>query len=226
MLGDFGITNTMECLIPDILFTLLGHKSEVLQCIVDKDSNFVDDEFIILNTEHRSLLKRFLNLAEEYQKSNAVIVSSNRLESINKDPDLDKRGIYFEAFVDGMSTALRPYRKCIHDIERDLSNDKGNGCLLTETLRKVEHYKPLIVAVNDILEQIELSRLHGGQILNLIHEVVSTKFIDDKVQLSLIFKQCLQVTIQLRKQYYRICPNVYLRNIKINYLFIYLVQII
>jgi len=187
----------MECLIPDILFTMLGHKSELLQYIVDNDSNFVDDEFIILNTEDRLLLKLFLNLAEEYQKLNAVIVSSNRLESIHKDPDLNKRGIYFEAFVDGMFTALRPYRKCISDIDRDLSNHKENKCLLAETLRKVERYKPLIVVMNNILEQIELSRLHGGQILNLVYEEVGMKFIDDKVQLSVIFKQCLQVTIRL-----------------------------
>lgn len=185
----------MECLIPDILFTLLGHKSEVLQCIVDNDTNFTDDEYFILRTEDRQLLKCFLNLAEEYKKLNTIIASHKRLESINRKPDDDQRGIYFEAFVDGMFLALQPYRKCIYDIEKELSNNQKNKCFLAETLRKVERYKPLIVAINDILEQIELSRLYGGQILNLLHEVVTMKFIDDKVQLSLIFKQCLQVKV-------------------------------
>jgi len=187
----------MESLIPDILFTLLGHKSELLQCIVDNDSNFVDDEFIILNTEDRRVLKLFLNLAEEYQKLNAVIVLIKQLENIDENPDHVNRGIYFNAFVNGMFSALHPYRKCISDIEKDLSNHKENRCLLAETLRKVERYKPLIVTMNNILEQIELSRLHGGQILNLMYDEVSMKFIDDKVQLTIIFKQCLQVTIQL-----------------------------
>lgn len=206
VISDCGVINTMECLIPDILFTLLGHKSEVLQSIIDNDSNFVDDEFIILNTEDRRLLKYFLNLAEEYQKLNTVIVSRNRLENIHKNPDLNKQGIYFEAFVDGMFIALRPYRKCINDIEKDLSNNKENKCLLAETLRKVEQYKPLIVTMNNILEQIELSNLRGGQILNLTYEVVGMKFIDDKVQLLQIFKQCLQVImIQLK----RILLNVF-----------------
>lgn len=185
----------MECLIPDILFTLLGHKSEVLQCIVDNDTNFIDDEYFILSTEDRQLLKCFLSLAEEYQKLNTIIMSHKRLEGIHRKPDDNKRGIYFEAFVDGMFLALQSYRKCVNDIEKELSNNKGNKCLLAEILRKVEQYKPLIVAINDILEQIELSRLYGGQILNLLYEVVTTKFIDNKVQLSLIFKQCLQVKV-------------------------------
>ncbi|KAF0755697.1 gamma-tubulin complex component 4 [Aphis craccivora] len=185
----------MECLIPDILFTLLGHKSEVLQCIVDNDSNFTDDEYIILNTEDRQLLKSFLHLAEEYQKLNTVIISFNRLESIYRESESNRRGLYFEAFVNGMLIALKPYRNCINDIEKDLSNNKENKCLLAETLRKVEQHKPLIIAIINILDQIELSQLYGGQILNLMHEVVSMKFTDDKVQLSLIFKQCLQVLI-------------------------------
>ncbi|XP_060869690.1 gamma-tubulin complex component 4 [Metopolophium dirhodum] len=185
----------MECLIPDILFTLLGHKSEILQCIVDNDSNFTDDEYIILNTEDKRLLKCFLNLAEEYQKLNTVIVSFNRLQSIYIESESNRQGLYFEAFVNGMLTALKPYRDCINDIENNLSNNKENKCLLTETLRKVEQHKPLIVAVNNILDQIELSQLHGGQILNLTYEVVCMEFLDNKVQLSLIFNQCLQVLI-------------------------------
>jgi len=185
----------MECLIPDILFTLLGHKSEVLQCIVDNDSNFTDDKYIIINTEDRQLLKCFLHLAEEYQKLNTIIKSFNRLESIYRESESNRRGLYFEAFVNGIIIALQPYRNCINDIEKDLSNNTENKCLLAETLRKVEQHKPLIVAVNNILDQIELSQLHGGQILNLIHEVVCMKFMDDKVQLSLIFKQCLQVIL-------------------------------
>lgn len=190
-----GITTTMECLIPDILFTLLGHKSEILQCIVDNDSNFTDDEYIILNTEDKQLLKCFLQLAEEYQKLNTVIISCNRLQNVYTESESNRRGLYFEAFVNGMLIALRPYRNCINDIEKDLSNNKENKCLLAETLRKVEQHKPLIVAVNNILDQIELSQLHGGQILNLIHEVVCMEFLDKKVQLSLIFNQCLQVLI-------------------------------
>lgn len=190
----------MECLIPDILFTLLGHKSDVLQSIVDNENYFNDDEYFIVNTEDRRLLKCFLNLAEEYQKLNTIIMSKSRLASIYKKPHLHIPGIYFEAFVDGMVIALQPYRKCINDIERDIANNKENRCLLAEILRKVEQYKPLIVAINDILEQIQFTHLHGGQILNLMYEVVSTKFMDDKVQLSLIFKQCLQVTIYLLKK--------------------------
>lgn len=188
-------TNTMESLMPDILFTLLGHKSEVLQSIVDNDYKYNTDENLIVNTEDRHLLKRFLNVAEEYQKLNTIITSYNRLENIHRKPDLNKRGMYFEAFVNGMFIALQPYRKCISDIEKELSNNKQNKCLLAETLKKVEHYKPLIVVINNILENIELSRLHGGQILNLIHEEVTMKFIDDKVQLTFIFKQCLQVKL-------------------------------
>jgi len=183
----------MECLIPDILFTLLGHKSEVLHHIVDNDSNFTDDEVIILNTEDRRLLKCFLNLAEEYQKLNVVIRSCSRLQSIDRESDCNKQGIYFEAFVDGMFVALQPYRKCVTDIEKELSFNKENRCLLAETLRKVEQHKPLIIAINGILEQIELSRLHGGQILNLLYEAVCLNFTNEKIQLSLIFKQCLQV---------------------------------
>ncbi|CAI6347093.1 unnamed protein product [Macrosiphum euphorbiae] len=185
----------MESLIPDILFTLLGHKSEILQCIVDNDSNFTDDEYIILNTEDKRLLKCFLHLAEEYQKLNTVIVSFNRLQSIYKESESNRQGLYFEAFVNGMLIALKPYRDCINEIEKNLSNNKENKCLLTETLRKVEQHKPLIVAVNNILDQIELSQLHGGQILNLVYEVVCMEFLDNKVQLSLIFNQCLQVLI-------------------------------
>lgn len=185
----------MECLIPDILFTLLGHKSEILQCIVDNDSNFTDDEYIILNTEDKQLLKYFLHLAEEYQKLNNVIVSFNRLQSIYKESESNRHGLYFEAFVNGMLIALKPYRDCINDIENNLSNNKENKCLLAETLRKVEQHKPLIVAVNNILDQIELSQLHGGQILNLIYEIVSMEFLDNKIQLSLIFNQCLQVIL-------------------------------
>lgn len=190
----------MECLIPDILFTLLGHKSDVLQSIVDNENYFNDDEYFIVNTEDRRLLKCFLNLAEEYQNLNTIIMSKSRLASIYKKPHLHTPGIYFEAFVDGMVIALQPYRKCINDIERDIANNKENRCLLAEILRKVEQYKPLIVAIKDILEQIQFTHLHGGQILNLMYEVVSTKFMDDKVQLSLIFKQCLQVTIYLLKK--------------------------
>lgn len=195
VIAVYNIINTMECLIPDILFTLLGHKSEILQCIVDNDSNFTDDEFMILNTEDKQLLTCFLNLAEEYQKLNTVIVSFNRLQSIYTVSESNRRGLYFEAFVNGMLVALKPYRNCINDIEKDLSINKKNKCLLTETLRKVEQHKPLIVAVNNILDQIELSQLHGGQILNLIHEVVCMEFLDNKNQLSLIFKQCLQVIL-------------------------------
>ncbi|VVC33563.1 Gamma-tubulin complex component protein [Cinara cedri] len=185
----------MESLIPDILFTLLGHKSEVLKCIVENDSMFSDDESIIVNSGDRQLLTFFLNLAEEYQKLNTILVSYNRLESIYKESNVSKRGMYFEAFVDGTIIALQSYRKCVTDIEKDLLNNKDNKCLLTEILRKVEQHKPLIVSINNILEQIELSQLHGGQILNLIYEVVTMTFMDDKVQLSLIFKQCLQVLI-------------------------------
>lgn len=192
----------MESLIPDILFALLGHKSDVLQSIVDNDSHFIDDDLIILNTEDRRLLKCFLDLAEEYQKLNTIIVSFNRLESINKKTDINYRGLYFEAFVDGMMIALQPYRKCITSIEKDISINKENKCLLAETLRKVERHKPLIVAMNDILEQIEFSHLHGGQILNLIYEVVCMKFIDDKVELSFIFKQCLQVRLKIKKIFF------------------------
>lgn len=187
----------MESLIPDILFTLLGHKSEVLQSIVENDSNFADDEYIILGVEDRKLLKCFLNLAEEYQKLNTIIKSYKRLANIDKEPDFNNRGIYFEAFVDGMLIALQPYRKCVADIEKDLSNNKKNKCLLAETLRKVEQHKPLIIAINNILEQIELSQLHGGQILNLMYDAVVMKFTDEKEQLSLIFKQCLQVKFKL-----------------------------
>jgi len=183
----------MENLIPDILFALLGHKSEVLQCIVENDSNFTDDEYLFLDTEERQLLKCFLNLAEEYHNLNTIIKSCNRLVSIDREPDFKKQGIYFEAFVDGLCIALQPYRKCICDIQNELSIKKKNHCLLAEILRKVEKYKPLIVAINSILEQIEFSQLHGGQILNRIHGVVSLKFMDEKVQLSQIFKQCLQV---------------------------------
>lgn len=185
----------MECLIPDILFTLLGHKSEVLQSIVDNDSMFNEDDYAIINTGDRQLLTFFLNLAEEYQKLNTIIVSHRRLENIYKESNINKRGVYFEAFVDGIIIALQSYRKCIIDIEKDLINNKENKSLLAEILRKVEQHKPLIVGINDILEQIELSQLHGAQILNLIYEVVTMKFMDDKVQLSLIFKQCLQVDI-------------------------------
>lgn len=184
----------MECLIPDILFTLLGHKSEVLQCIVDNDSMFNEDDCTIINTGDRQLLTFFLNLAEEYQKLNTIIMSHRRLENIYKESS-NKRGMYFEAFVNGIIIALQSYRKCIIDIEKDLINNKENKCLLAEILRKVEQHKPLIVGINDILEQIELSQLHGAQILNLIYEVVTMKFMDDKVQLSLIFKQCLQVNL-------------------------------
>lgn len=187
----------MECLIPDILFTLLGHKSEVLQSIVENDSNFADDEYIILSVEDRKLLKCLLNLAEEYKKLNTIIKSYKRLGSIDKEPDFHKQGLYFEAFVDGMLIALQPYRKCIADMEKDLSSNKENKCLLAETLRKVEQHKPLIVTINNILEQIELSQLHGGQILNLTYEVVIMKFMDEKEQLSLIFKQCLQVILKM-----------------------------
>lgn len=183
----------MECLIQDILFTLLGHKSEVLQYIVDNDNNFTEDEHIILNIEDRRLLKCFLDLAEEYEILNNIIISHGRVESIYKEPDLIKHGIYYESFVDGMVIALQPYRKCISDIEYDLLNNKDNRCLLTEILRKVEHHKPLIVAINSILEKIEFSHFKGGQILNLIYEEINMKFRNDKVQLSLIFKQCLQV---------------------------------
>lgn len=183
----------MECLISDILFTLLGHKSEILQYIVDNDSNFTDNEYIILKTEDRKLLTCFLNLAEEYQKLDVVIKSCNRLKSIDKEPDFNNPGIYFEAFVDGIFIALQPYRKCVMDIEKELSNNKETQCLLAETLRKVEQHKPLIVSINNILEQIKFSKLHGGQILNIIYEAVSLKFMNDKCQLSLIFKQCLQV---------------------------------
>lgn len=183
----------MECLIPDILFTLLGHKSEVLQYIIDNDFNFTDDKVIILNTEDRWLLKCFLNLAEEYQKANAVIKSCSRLQSIDRELDCKKRGIYFEAFVDGMFVALQPYRKCITDIEKELSNNKENRCVLAETLRKVEQHKPLITTINGLLEKIELSDLHGGQILSLVYEAVTLKFTNEQYQLSLIFKQCLQV---------------------------------
>lgn len=186
-------TTLMEGLISDILFTLLGHKSEILQYIVDNDSNFTDDEYIILNTEDRKLLTCFLNLAEEYQKLDIIIKSCNRLKSIDREPDHNNKGIYFEAFVDGIFVALQPYRKCVTDIEKDLANNKETQCLLAETLRKVEQHKPLIVAINTILEQIEFSKLHGGQILNIIYEAVSLKFMNDKCQLSLIFKQCLQV---------------------------------
>lgn len=183
----------MECLIPDILFTLLGHKSEVLHSIVDNDSNYTDDEYVLLNTEDRCLLKRFLSLAEEYQKLNVVVKTFSRLQSIDRQPDANKTGIYFEAFVDGIFIALQPYRKCIIKIEKELPSNKKNQCLLAETLRKVEQHKPLMVTINGILEQIELSRLHGGQILNVLHEAVNFKFMDDKVQLTLVFKQCLQV---------------------------------
>lgn len=183
----------MENLIPDILFTLLGYKSDVLQYIVDNESNFTEDEDIILNVEDRCLLKCFLDLAEEYKKLNNIVVSYGRVESIYREPDLTKRGIYYEGFVDGMIIALQPYKKCIHDIERDLSNNKENRCLLTEILRKVEQHKPLIIEINSILEHIEFTHLYGGQILNLIYERVNMNFTDDKVQLTHIFKQCLQV---------------------------------
>lgn len=188
------VTISMECLIPDILFTLLGHKSDVLQSIVDNESNFCDEECVIVNTEDRRLLKCFLNLAEQYQKLNIIITSNSRLASIHKEPNSNKLGIYYEAFIDGMFIALQLYRKCISDIEKDLLNNKENKCLLAEILRKVENHKPLIVVINNLLDQIEFSHLHGGQILNLLYEEISMKFIDDKVQLSLIFKQCLQVT--------------------------------
>lgn len=187
----------MECLMPDILFTLLGHKSEVLQSIVDNDHNYNTDENLIVNTEDQQLLKRFLNVAEEYQKLNTIITYYNRLETIHQNPDVNRRGMYFEAFVNGMFIALQPYRKCISDIEKDLSTNKQNRCLFAETLKKVENYKPLIIEINDILENIELSRLHGGLILNLIYEEVTMKFMDDKVQLTFIFKQCLQVKLEL-----------------------------
>lgn len=186
----------MESLIPDILFTLLGHKSEVLQFIVENDSNFTDDEFIILRTEDRIILQCFLNVAEEYQKLHIrFLVTHNRLGSIYREP-VDNRGVYFEAFIEGVSIALQPYRKCIHDIEKDLPHHKENRCLLAETLRKVETHKPFIVTVNNIIEQIEFSHLHGGQILNLMYEIILMKFTDDKVQLSIIFKQCLQVILK------------------------------
>lgn len=215
----------MECLIPDILFTLLGHKSDVLQCILVNDSNFTDNEYIILNTEDRELLKCFFNLAEEYQKLNTVIVSYGRLESIYRVPTSDRHGLYFEALVDGIFIALLPYRKCINDIEKDLLNNKENKCLLTETLRKVEQHKPLIIAINNVLDQIELSQLHGGQILNLIHEVVCMKFMDDKVQLSLIFKQCLQVNIIFDYLIYLI-PTVFFFAIKKNNIFTFCIALL
>lgn len=186
--------NTMECLIPDILFTLLGFKSDILQYIVDSDGNFTEVD--ILNVEDRCLLKCFLDLAEEYKKLNNIIVSYGRVESIYRDPDLTKHGIYYDGFVDGMIIALQPYKKCVHNIERDLLNNKENRCLLAEILRKVEYHKPLIVEINSILEHIELSHLCGGQILNLIYDRVNMNFTDNKIQLTLIFKQCLEVISQ------------------------------
>lgn len=182
----------MEYLFPDIIFTLLGHKSTVLQFIADNDSDFGDHEFMVVKTEDRILLKRFLNLAEEYKKLHDLTINFSKSESNNEVP-VKTHGLYYKAFLEGMCMALQPYRKCMLEIEKDLKNQKENKCLLAETLRKVEAYKPLIVAINNIVEQIEFSHLHGGQILNLMHEILIMKFMDDKVQLSLIFKQCLQV---------------------------------
>lgn len=184
----------MECLFPDIIFTLLGHKSTVLQYIVDNDCDFGDHEFMVVRTEDRILLKRFLNLAEEYQK--LYDLATNYSKSESSDEVLVKQGIYYKAFLEGMCIALHPYRNCMLEIEKDLRNQKENKCLLSETLRKVEAYKPFIVAVNNIVDQIEFSHLHGGQILNLLYEIILMKFMDDKAQLSLIFKQCLQVILK------------------------------
>lgn len=185
----------MECLFPDIIFTLLGHKSTVLQYIADNDSNFGDQEFMVVKTEDRVLLKRFLNLAEEYKKLRDLTVNYSKSESNDEVPEKTE-GLYYKAFLEGMCMALHPYRNCMVEIEKDLKNQKENKCLLAETLRKVEAYKPLIITVNKIVEQIEFSHLHGGQILNLMYEIIIMKFMDDKVQLSLIFKQCLQVILK------------------------------
>lgn len=185
----------MECLFPDIIFTLLGHESTVLQYIADNDSNFGDHEFMVVKTEDRALLKRFLNLAEEYKKLHVLTMNYSKSE-ISDEVPVKKQGLYYKAFLEGMCVALRPYRNCMVEIEKDLKNHKENKCLLAETLRKVEAYKPLIITVNNIVEQIEFSHLHGCQILNLMYEIIIMKFMDDKVQLSLIFKQCLQVILQ------------------------------
>ncbi|XP_050421903.1 gamma-tubulin complex component 4 isoform X2 [Adelges cooleyi] len=183
-------------LVPEILYALLGYNSSILKNAADI---IWDDEYNIISTEERELLIRFSSLADNYKYLNDFVMSDNSLATKHTAPCQEKEGLYFKALKNGIFLATRNYRTCITDIEKGLSTNKENRCILFEVLRKVEEHKPLLVTLKDIVDKITLSKQHGGEILNLIYDVINTKFINDRVQLSLIFKQCLQVLIMQLK---------------------------
>ncbi|XP_050538502.1 gamma-tubulin complex component 4 [Daktulosphaira vitifoliae] len=188
-----------EDLIPEILYHLLGYDSNILKNAGDSHCTIWDAECNIINVEDRKLLSRFNSLAENYKVLSKFVASNNSLNNTYNIACQEKQGLYIKAFKNGIFEATHDYRKCINEIQKDFTNNKNNKCILFEILRKVEKHKPLLITLNDLVEKITLSQLHGGEILNLMYDVVNSKFVDDRLQLTLIFKKCLQVLIMQLK---------------------------
>ncbi|ESN90925.1 hypothetical protein HELRODRAFT_182517 [Helobdella robusta] len=145
----------------ELLFVLSGYDGDVF--VLDKSTNLVKvaKNLPFVHPTEESLLNRICILATHYIKFKTYIDLTNNSK-------VRHQGSYKKAFVKGLELILEPYLKLLVDLEKKLIKD--SHLTVAYIQYATENYQQWFPAVSLLVDQVSNDRVHGCEVLDLLHK--------------------------------------------------------
>ncbi|XP_065836885.1 gamma-tubulin complex component 4-like [Oscarella lobularis] len=155
-------------MIHELLLALSGIPGDLF---VEDESGFrVVSTFPFLHTGEISSLNRLARLGCDYKRFKSFIQSHRSIRSSSES------GLYVVALACSLETVLEPYRALVLDVEKETSV-QGQLLTISYVQNKFEKYYLLFPVLREFLTQVSEHKVHGCQILGLLHHYCNSGII-------------------------------------------------
>eukprot|EP00794_Sanderia_malayensis_P009583 gene9584-10570_t len=141
----------------------------------------VVNELPFLHPSETEQLKEICKIGSLYKKITEFV----QFYSIDLSP---WKNLQILSFAAGLDKILDPYREILIKLEKEILQD--SNVPLSYIQNSLESYHFLFPALAEIIDIIEAKKIHGCQILNLIHEYSCCGIPDVKIALEKILRVC------------------------------------
>ncbi|XP_063699170.1 gamma-tubulin complex component 4 homolog [Culicoides brevitarsis] len=159
-------------MIHDILLSLISADTEPLPIleftISELSSNFIHpgeakilEDIVKIAGQYKDI-RKFIT---KYNGSSPAGLSHNENANGSVEEPLSK-GLYLQAFCDGMDASLEKYRQLVIDLEKRYLRAPTNSLLFI--FHQIDRYQPLLCFLLKLISGIRSQRLHGCMILDYL----------------------------------------------------------
>lgn len=122
----------------------------------------------MLHPSESQVLKKIMEFSKRYQDIHNFLMKYKNSASFWKDDCELQKGIYVEAFVQSMDTAIYPFRNRVLKLER--MHIANMHLPINYFLKEILEFEALFLFLKQLISEIKLHQIHGCAVMGLLHK--------------------------------------------------------